>query len=491
MPVLSISRAISHHAAHRPHDPALTCGDITLSFAEFDRRTNRLARAFADLGVSQDDLVTIALPNSTAFYESAFAAWKLGATPQPVSAKLPGRELEEIVELADSKLVVGIEDGRIADRATIAAGFEPDPTIDDGELPDALATSWKAPTSGGSTGRPKIILAATPSQFDIDNVGLRIPTLSTCVVPGVLYHNAPFSITTQALCAGNHVINFPRFVPEQVLGAIEEHRANFLYMVPTMMSRIWKLPEETRDAFDLSSLETALHMAAPCPPWLKEAWIGFVGPEVLCELYAGTEAQSVTWITGAEWLEHRGSVGRPISGEMKVVLENGEDAPTGEVGEIYMRAAEGPQSTYRYLGAEARLLADSDWESLGDLGWMDADGYVYLADRRKDLILRGGANVYPAEVEAALEAHPGVRTCAVIGLPDDDLGQRIHAIVQVVDGLDHRDAEAALRVHMADQLVTYKCPDGYEFVEGAVRDDAGKVRRSMLAAERSGPADSA
>jgi bile acid-coenzyme A ligase len=166
---------------------------------------------------------------------------------------------------------------------------------------------------------------------------------------------------------------------------------------------------------------------------------------------------------------------------MKVVGEDGEDLPPGEIGEIYMLAADGPGSTYRYLGADPKPLGDTDWESLGDLGWMDEDGYVYLADRRKDLILRGGANIYPAEVEAAIDEHPAIRSCAVVGVPDDDLGQRVHAIVDAPDGVD----EADLRTHLAERLVSYKCPSTYEFVTEPVRDDAGKVRRSLLAEQRS------
>ena len=481
MEPMSISRAISMHAAERPHDPALTCGDTTLSWRELDRRTNRLARAFAALGVVPDDLVTIALPNSTAFFESALAIWKLGATPQPVSAKLPGRELEEIVELADSRLVIGVDPDRIPHRTCVPVGHEPDPTISDAELPDIVTTFWKAPTSGGSTGRPKIILASTPGEFDPERAGFGLPFRSACVIPGVLYHNAPFSISTLALVGGNHVVNFPRFVPEQVLAAVTEHRPKYLYLVPTMMARIWKLDPEVRAAADMSSLEVAVHMAAPCPPWLKEEWIDWVGPDVLCELYAGTEVQAVTWITGREWLEHHWSVGRPIVGRMTVVGDDGRDLEPGEIGEIYMLADHGRGSTYRYIGAEPKPLADTDWESLGDLGWMDEDGYVYLADRRKDLILRGGANVYPAEVEAAIEEHPSVRSCAVVGVPDDDLGQRVHAIVDAPGELD----EGELREHLAQRLVAYKCPTSYEFVSEPVRDDAGKVRRSLLAEERS------
>lgn len=481
MGTMSISRAITLHASERPHEPALTCGDTTLSWLEFNRRTNRLARAFTEMGVVANDLATIALPNSTAFFESAFALWKLGATPQPVSAKLPGRELEEIVELADSRIVIGVDADRIPGRTCVPVGFEPDPNLSDGELPDAVTERWKAPTSGGSTGRPKIILATTPGEFEIENIGFFLPCRSACVVPGVLYHNAPFSISSMALVAGNHVVNFPRFVPELVLDAVTEHQPRYLYLVPTMMNRIWKLPEEVRAAADMTSLEVAVHMAAPCAPWLKEEWIHWVGPDVLCELYAGTEVQAITWITGREWLEHHGSVGKPISGHMKIVRDDGTDAPVGEVGEIYMRADDGPGSTYCYIGADPKRLGDTDWESLGDLGRMDDDGYIYLADRRKDLILRGGANVYPAEVEGAIEEHPAVRSCAVVGVADDDLGQRVHAIVDAPDGV----TEAELRAHMAERLVAYKCPDEYEFVDEPVRDDAGKVRRSMLADERS------
>ena len=197
------------------------------------------------------------------------------------------------------------------------------------ELPDAVTEFWKAPTSGGNTGRPKIILASVPGRFDTDAPGFFLPTTSCCVIPGVLYHNALFSISSLALVGGNHVVNFPRFVPEEVLAAVTEHRPTYLYLVPTMMNRIWKLPEEVRAAADMSSLEIAVHMAAPCPAWLKEEWINWVGPDVLCELYAGTEVQSITWITGREWLEHRGSVGRPFIGQMKAVRDDGTDADVG------------------------------------------------------------------------------------------------------------------------------------------------------------------
>lgn len=223
-----------------------------------------------------------------------------------------------------------------------------------------------------------------------------------------------------------------------------------------------------------------LHLAAPCPAWLKEEWINWLGPERIHELYAGTEAQSVTWITGEEWLSHRGSVGRPMKGgQMKILGENGEDLPAGQVGEVFMRPDAGVGTTYHYKGATAKATQDG-WESLGDMGYMDEDGFLYLADRQTDMILSGGANIYPAEVEAAIDAFPGVRSSAVIGLPDDDMGNLAHGIIDAPGGIDL----AALQVHLAEILSRYKIPRTFEFVQAPVRDDAGKVRRSQLRAER-------
>ena len=263
---------------------------------------------------------------------------------------------------------------------------------------------------------------------------------------------------------------------------IERHRVDWLLMVPTMMLRIWRLPEDDRNARDLSSIKGILHLAAPCPPWLKEAWILWLGAEKIWELYAGTEAQGVTIISGADWMAHKGTVGKPAEGTMKILdPETHEELPRGEIGEVWMRPPEG-RSTYQYIGAEARK-DDDGWESLGDMGSMDADGYLYLADRRTDLILAGGANIYPAEVEAALDEHPAIHSCAVIGLPDEDLGQRVHAVLELAPGASVTDDE--LRVFLKERLVSYKIPRSFERSDGPVRDDAGKVRRSGLVLDRS------
>jgi len=200
---------------------------------------------------------------------------------------------------------------------------------------------------------------------------------------------------------------------------------------------------------------------------------------VVMELYAGTEAQAVTIISGAEWLTHRGSVGKVTVGEMKAFGEDGQPLGPRETGEIYMRRPEGAPPTYKYIGATAKTL-EGGWESLGDIGWFDEEGYLYLADRRTDMILVGGSNVYPAEVEAAIEEHPAVQSVAVIGLPDDDLGNKVHAIVQTKGVVTPEE----LKAHLADKLVSYKQPRSFEFVDEPLRDDAGKVRRTALRDER-------
>lgn len=483
MVTLSYSRAISDNARRHGDGPALTCGDRTISWNALDASTNRLARAYADLGVTTGSLVTIGLPNSIDFVESMIATWKLGATPQPVSNRLPDRERQAIVELAGSVLVVGAEPAAHPGRATLPIGWTPDPSLDDGPLDDVVSEKWKAPTSGGSTGRPKLIVAVDPGVVDTDAAPLyQMHRDSVVCVPGPLYHNAPFGFTSIALMHGNHVVILPKFDAEATLAAVDAHRADLILLVPTMMQRITRLPDDVRERYDLSSLRIVWHMASPCPPWLKETWIHWMGGEKIYELYAGTEAQAVTIVRGDEWLAHPGTVGKTVLGEMRIQHpDTFALLPAGEIGEVFMRAPAN-RRTYEYVGAEPRLSPDG-WESLGDMGYMDADGYLFLADRRKDMILSGGANIYPAEIESAINEHPDVISCAAIGLPDDDLGNRIHAVVQVAQVGAPIDADD-LRTFLAERLVRYKIPRTFEFVDEVVRDDAGKVRRSALRDER-------
>jgi bile acid-coenzyme A ligase len=482
MSYITYARRVSDLAAADPQRPLVSCGDERLTRGELESAANRLARSLAAFGVGPGDMVTITLPNSTGWFVAVAAAWKLGAIPQPVSARLPILELLAIVELADPPVVIGIEPGTIDGRLCLPAGYEPGHELDDAPLPDVMSPSWKAPTSGGSTGRPKLIVSGDPAALDPEGEPvLRIQRDGCLVMPGPLYHNGPITWACQALLWGNHVVVLPRFDAEATLAAIDEHRADMVYLVPTMMKRILRLPDEVRGAYDLSSLETVWHLAEPCPPWLKQAWIDWLGPERIFELYSGTEAQVVTVITGAEWLDHRGSVGRPAEGEIMVTDPIGNPLPPGETGEVWMRTARATPS-YRYVGAEPRQLGDG-WESLGDMGWLDAEGYLYLADRAQDMILTGGVNVYPAEVEAAIQEHPACRSCAVIGLPDDDRGNRVHAIVEAAPEELTTDE---LLEFLAARLVAYKLPRTVELVSTSLRDEAGKVRRSALRAERLG-----
>jgi bile acid-coenzyme A ligase len=481
MTTVSYPRLLADLAAKDPTRIAVTCGDRRLSRAELESAADALARQLLADGVGFGDMVTIALPNSVDWFVAVVAAWKIGAIPQPVSSRLPGRELAAIVELADPRVILGADADDFPDRICRPVGSVAPKAAPDAEpLPDVTSPNWKAPTSGGSTGRPKLIVAGTGAEIDDEAPpGLLIQPDGCLLMPGPLYHNGPIVWACAALLAGNHVVLLPQFDAEATLAGIERHRADIVYMVPTMMKRIWRLPIDVRDSYDLSSLRIVWHLAEPCPPWLKDAWIEWLGPERIMELYAGTEAQTATVITGADWLEHRGSVGRPLAGSVSITDEDGNGVAAGTEGEVWLKSAT-ERPTYHYVGAEARTR-DGGWESLGDNGWLDADGYLYLGDRMTDMILTGGSNVYPAEVEAAIAEHPAVQSCAVIGLPDDDLGSIVHAIVEA-DPDELRVDE--LLAFLGERLVRYKVPRRVEVVSEPLRNDAGKVRRSALRAER-------
>jgi bile acid-coenzyme A ligase len=481
MAIISLSRILRYWAEQQGDTVAVSHNGDTVTWTELDARTNRLARAYAELGVKQDDFVTIALPNGIEFFESTFATWKLGATPQPVSAKLPKFERDQIVEVGEPSLVTGVTDDEHEHIASVPVGFQPDSAFSDAPLDERTAESFKAMTSGGSTGRPKLIVSKLPAAWDPDAPFLTFSNCGSILIPGPLYHNGPFMWAVIAMFKGNSVVVTTRFDAEETLRVIEDHGVDTMYAVPTMMQRIWNLPDEIRLKYDVSSLRALWHLAAPCPAWLKEAFIDWLGADVIWELYGGTEGQGGTTISGEEWLAHKGSVGKPNEAcEMKIVGEDGGTLPTGEIGEVFMRPKAGPGTTYRYIGAEAKAI-DGGWESIGDVGYFDEDGYLYLSDRLTDMILSGGANIYPAEVEAAIDAFPGVRSSAVIGLPHEDLGNTVHAIVDAPEG---EVTDEALLAHLNERLVRYKIPRTIELVSEPLRDDAGKVRRKTLREER-------
>jgi bile acid-coenzyme A ligase len=396
---------------------------------------------------------------------------------------LPDTELRAIVDLVRPRLVVGIEPARLPGCRVLPAGQAIDTSLSCDPLPERVAAHWKAMTSGGSTGRPKVIVDHNPGAWDPKLAAMRQQVDDTLLNPGPLYHNAPFSLMHAGLLTGGHVVEMGKFDPLQALELIERNAVGWVNFVPTMMHRIWRLPEQQRCRFDLSSLRIVYHMASACPVWLKQQWIEWLGPERIWELYGGTERQGACEIGGHEWLAHKGSVGRAQANCRAMILdEQGRECPPGEVGEIFFLPEGGQSSTYHYIGAEAKAVGE--WESIGDLGYKDEEGYVYLVDRRTDLIVSGGVNVYPAEVEAVLDSHPDVQSSIVIGLPDEDLGHRVHALVQLNPSARQPIGAEELRAYLGQHLVRYKIPRTFEFVDRPLRDDAGKARRSALRDER-------
>jgi bile acid-coenzyme A ligase len=473
-PILPIGAEFSRLAELSPDEPAVTCDGRTLSRAELDRSTNRLARAYAELGVRQGDYVTIVLPNSIEWIQAALAAWKLGAVPQPLSARLPDAELEGLLDLKPRALLVGRDDPRGV-IPSVPGDFTADPGLSDEPLPEAVSPAWKALGSGGSTGRPKLIEAGGDSRFPgaLAGYGMGAQEGDTQLVAVPLSHNTGMTTATIGLLMRHHLVLMPRFDAAEFLRLIGEHRVEFIVAVPTIMQRLLPVYRANPDAYDLSSIRRLWHVGAACPPAVKEAWIEILGPEAVWELYGGTELQALTFVSGTQWLEHRGSVGVVVAGEMKVLDDDGNECPPGVIGEIYMRPSPGSAPTYRYVGATAK--SRDGWDSLGDLGYFDEDGFLYLNDRRVDMFTVGGRNVYPAEIESALSAHPNVLSCLAVGIPDEDLGQVPHVIVQA-DGLDEADVIAFL----SERIASYKVPRTVEFSETPLRDDAGKARRSAV-----------
>ena len=470
-----------HGTGRRADEVAVRYGDNAVTWRELDWRTEARAAQLIAAGVGQDDLVAISLPNGVAHHEWAFAAWKAGATPCVLPAKLPGTELQDIIGMASPRVLVRTGGVPIPGVNEIAAGsaapvdFDPPPVT-------VFTSNWKAVASGGSTGRPKLIVDHGPpcytAKIDALTRMIGMPVSGVMLNPGPLYHNGPFLFSSLGLLLGTRVIGLERFDPEGCLRLIERERVEWVFMVPTMMHRIWSLGPDVRDRYDLSSLKAVVHMAAACPIWLKRAWIEWLGPERVLEGYAGTESPG-TMITGSEWLLRPGSVGRVPSGTITVRDADGRECASGKIGEIFF--APGSTERFHYVGAQPRLDPEGRM-SLGDMGHVDEDGYLFLADRRSDLILRGGANIYPAEVEAVLSEHPQVGEAVVIGLSCEDMGQRVHALVEGVGGVAPDLAE--LDAFMRARLSGYKCPESYEIASGNLRDDAGKVRRGALRDER-------
>lgn len=470
-------------AAQDPDRPALVDAgppggpERVLTRAELVDAVDRATVVLRDEGVRPRSRVAVCLPNGAEHVLACAAVWASGGCVLPVNPAAPAPEREALLAVFDPDVVVEAT-SRLGERL---AAVPADRAAAAARLAVPVADPGKAVGTGGSTGRPKVVVTPGPWGHDPGVLellgGFGFAPDQVQLVPGPLHHNFGFDWAYQGLMAGHTVVLLRRFDAAEAVRLIARHAVTYVGLVPTMMRRVVQLPDLRRE--DLSSLEAVLHTGGPCPAWVKHAWIDLVGATRVIEAYGASEGFGNTVIRGEEWLERPGSVGRAFRCELVLLDPAGEPVPTGETGEVFMRR---PGVGDRYLGAQARLRPDG-FGSVGDLGTLDADGYLYLADRAADLVVTGGANVYPAEVEAALSEHPAVADVAVVGLPDDEWGHRVHAVVQPYPGAEP-PTEDDLTRHCRERVAPYKVPRSYEFVAALPRDEGGKLRRNQLAAER-------
>lgn len=509
MPLTPDAVGLSYHARMRPERTAILFGERRVDYGTLNRRVNRLANALRRIGIGPRDTVAAVLPNGIEWFELLNAAGKLGALLVPVGYRLKAPEIAYMMRDAKARLMVGAtslcdEIDRAAheldwpaDRLWVVGEARPWRGLAyeeivaaeaDSEPPGAFVGSGfnALVYTSGTTGRPKgIERSVDPAMAHLQILGIAnmwgITADDVHLVNGPLYHTAPASYAQVHLLAGGSVVLVDHFDAARGLALIERHRVTTTFMVPTHFSRILQLEAAARAGFDLSSLRLVLHSAAPCPAHVKREIMKVFPPGVITEFYGASES-GFTKITAEEWLTKPGSVGRPWPGhEIRILDESGEPCPTGEIGSIYVRS---PALSFKYRGADdkTRGAFRDGFFTAGDLGYLDADGYLFIADRRTDLIISGGANIYPAEVEATLLQHPAVGDVAVIGVPDADMGKAVLAIVELRAG---HSASAADLIHFArQQLAHYKCPRRVEFIELLPREPSGKVRKHELLAGR-------
>ncbi|HET6911524.1 MAG TPA: AMP-binding protein, partial [Mycobacteriales bacterium] len=381
--VTSYGRRLSDLAAAHPHRPAIILvspdgSEYPMSYRRLDEMSNRAAALLRDRGVRRGDWVVIGLPNGVDHYAFTFGAWKIGACVLPISHRLPERERGEMLALARPAVVIAeyAHDSIPTVCPKELADFEA--TTD--ALPDVVACPGKAIGSGGSTGRPKIIVDPDPWANAPGDVfaGLALGTgmapNQVQLVAGPLYHNAPFSWGHFGLFEGHTLVVMQRFDADLALELVTRHGINFALLVPTMLRRMLASPALPET--DFSSIAGIVHSAAPCPPWVKRAWLDLLGPDRLHEAYGSTESSGYTFLTGREWLAHPGSVGRPMATDIRIIDDAGNECPRGEVGEIYMRMQGRTTPTYRYIGSAPAATLPGGYVSVGDLGWLDEAGFL-------------------------------------------------------------------------------------------------------------------
>jgi len=477
--------------------PALARGTSPhLTYRDLWRRVSVMSTHLAArFGLVRGDRVAFAMANCVESIEVMYAIWHAGLCAVPMNAKLHAREFAFILENSGAKLCFVTPD--LAD--TIAEAAKEAPALkeivdvttrsytfmavgDPSPIADAEPTdlAWLFYTSG-TTGRPKgVQRVAASAEQQVRMQALRsamyqITPDSRVAVPGPLYHAFPNQMALHAATLAAHLEIMPRFDPEAFLALVERERITSVGLAPIMFVRLLRLPEAVRKAYDLSSLRWAIHAGGPCAPDVKRAMIDWWGP-IIAEYYGGTETGPLTLCDSAEWLAHPGTCGKPVAGaELRIVGPDGHDVPRGSTGEIYGRLHDYPDFTYRGDPAKRAEVALGDLITLGDVGYQDAEGYLYLCDRVRDMVVSGGVNIYPAEVEGALFALDGVSDCAVIGVPDAEYGEAVVALVSGT-GLDPQ----VLRAQLKDRIAGYKVPREIVIVSALERDASGKLRKGGL-----------
>ena len=499
----------------------IVSGERRISTAELWESARRAATGLAALGLGKGDTVALYLRNDLPFFEASYAAGLLGAYATPVNWHCTEDEARYLFENSGAKAVVVHADLLGSVRCAIPPGVAVLVVETPPEIADAYGVHaerraapvdlpvWSAWLKGfepfvgegeaapgaiiytsGTTGRPKGVKRDPPTPEQraqarrTQVLGFGFPEdpgaadQIVTVVTGPMYHSAPNAYGLAAARIGARVILQPRFDPESLLSLIEVERVTHLHVVPIMFNRLLRLPLDLRARYDLSSLKFVVHAAAPCSVAVKRAMIDWWGP-VINEYYGATETGLVVFCNTAEWLAHPGTVGRPVPGaDVKVIDANGRALGPREVGEIVARITEGPDFTYHGDDEKRRAAEKAGLIAPGDVGYFDEDGFLYLCDRAKDMIISGGVNIYPAEIEAELVKMPGVADCAVFGIPDDEYGEAVCAVVQPLAGLAL--SEGDVRAYLQGCMAGYKVPKQVEFAADLPREDSGKIFKRKL-----------
>jgi long-chain acyl-CoA synthetase len=479
-----------------------------MSFAELNARANQLARALRRRGLRPGDAVAVMCGNQAEFAETAFASLRSGLRLTPINRYLTGSEVAYILADCDAKALVA--DGSLFAAASAALPEAPGCTVHllvganrsrldtdqvwedfaaarDGEDPSDLDDPELGSTmlyTSGTTGRPKGVLrpaAAAASMLSANIYGYREGGGDVHLCTGPLHHAAPLAFSLGApITHGAAVVLMERFDAATTLALIEEHGVTHTHMVPTMFHRLLSLPSEVRERHDLSSLRYVLHGAAPCPVTVKQRIIEWLGP-IVSEYYAASEGVG-SFVDSATWLAHPGTVGQPYTpGQMIVGDENGSELGVNETGLIWLRAPAGAHFQYYKDPDKTSSSYRGEYFTLGDVGRMDEEGYFYLTDRSANLIISGGVNIYPAEVDAVLLQHPAVADAATIGVPDAEWGETVLAVVELQPGTEPSDELAADLIALCrSQLARFKCPRSVDFVDELPRQDNGKIYKRLV-----------